>query len=280
MGNKLFKKEQKEEKYLMFGLTNSGKTTTLYKLFYGEIVTTINTMGFNQENIIYQKVNHHIYDISWIFHRYDLYHPNNLNKVMYESIVKYDSVSSLSDFHLQIKKLYDTYDTQNLFQNVTGIIFVIDCNDRDRWTDKSLKKSKFNCDNNNVSLPHIRKLNEAMVVHGYCRNNAGLYELIIPNGIVNMCYRYYAVGHALNTVKGFLEQLIEIKEFEKVPFLLWGNKMDLPNAMYKSSGIIDALDLKTLMKGREWCLQLSCSVTGDGLYEGLDWFADLRNRKN
>ena len=39
---------------LMVGLDNAGKTTVLYKLKLGEVVTTIPTIGFNVETVEYK----------------------------------------------------------------------------------------------------------------------------------------------------------------------------------------------------------------------------------
>lgn len=41
----------------------AGKTTTLYKLKLGEIVTTIPTIGFNVETITYKGVNFTSWDV-------------------------------------------------------------------------------------------------------------------------------------------------------------------------------------------------------------------------
>merc|ERR1712151_1225176 len=53
MGKSLFGK--KESRILMVGLDAAGKTTTLYKLKLGEVVTTIPTIGFNVETVEYQN---------------------------------------------------------------------------------------------------------------------------------------------------------------------------------------------------------------------------------
>jgi len=42
---------KKEMRILMVGLDAAGKTTILYKLKLGEIVTTIPTIGFNVETV-------------------------------------------------------------------------------------------------------------------------------------------------------------------------------------------------------------------------------------
>lgn len=47
---------RKESKILMLGLDAAGKTTTLYNLKVGEVVTTIPTIGFNVEAIQYKNV--------------------------------------------------------------------------------------------------------------------------------------------------------------------------------------------------------------------------------
>merc|ERR1711974_574974 len=51
---KLFGK--KEMRILMVGLDAAGKTTILYKLKLGEIVTTIPTIGFNVETVEYKNI--------------------------------------------------------------------------------------------------------------------------------------------------------------------------------------------------------------------------------
>ena len=40
---------------LMVGLDGAGKTTILYKMKLGEVVTTIPTIGFNVETVEYKK---------------------------------------------------------------------------------------------------------------------------------------------------------------------------------------------------------------------------------
>jgi ADP-ribosylation factor protein 1 len=39
------------QRILLIGLDNSGKTTILYKMKLGELVTTIPTIGFNVETV-------------------------------------------------------------------------------------------------------------------------------------------------------------------------------------------------------------------------------------
>jgi len=89
---KLFGK--KEARILMVGLDAAGKTTILYKLKLGEIVTTIPTIGFNVETVQYKKVSFTVWDVGG---------------------------------QDKIRPLWRHY-----FQNTQGLIFVVDSNDRER----------------------------------------------------------------------------------------------------------------------------------------------------
>lgn len=90
--NRLFPK--KEARVLMVGLDAAGKTTILYKLKLGEIVTTIPTIGFNVETVGYQGMEFTAWDVGGCD---------------------------------KIRPLWRHY-----YQNTQAIIFVIDANDRDR----------------------------------------------------------------------------------------------------------------------------------------------------
>nr|CDS31611.1 ADP ribosylation factor 1 [Hymenolepis microstoma] len=79
---------------LMVGLDAAGKTTILYKLKLGEIVTTIPTIGFNVETVEYKNVNFTVWDVGG---------------------------------QDKIRPLWRHY-----FQNTQGLIFVVDSNDVER----------------------------------------------------------------------------------------------------------------------------------------------------
>ncbi|PXF39890.1 ADP-ribosylation factor 2-B [Gracilariopsis chorda] len=85
---------QKEVRILMVGLDAAGKTTILYKLKLGEIVTTIPTIGFNVETVDYKNVKFTVWDVGG---------------------------------QDKIRPLWRHY-----FQNTQGLIYVVDSNDRDR----------------------------------------------------------------------------------------------------------------------------------------------------
>ena len=52
-----------EAKIVMVGLDAAGKTTILYNLKLGEVVTTIPTIGFNVETVEYKNISFTVWDI-------------------------------------------------------------------------------------------------------------------------------------------------------------------------------------------------------------------------
>jgi len=53
----------KEVRILILGLDSAGKTTILYKLQCGEVVTTIPTIGFNVETVTYKNIRFQVWDL-------------------------------------------------------------------------------------------------------------------------------------------------------------------------------------------------------------------------
>ena len=54
---------KKDCRILMVGLDAAGKTTILYKLKLGEVVTTIPTIGFNVETVEYKNIAFTVWDV-------------------------------------------------------------------------------------------------------------------------------------------------------------------------------------------------------------------------
>jgi GTPase SAR1 family protein len=55
--------KSRDYRILMLGLDAAGKTTILYTMKLGTVVTTIPTIGFNVETIKYKNVNMVVWDI-------------------------------------------------------------------------------------------------------------------------------------------------------------------------------------------------------------------------
>ncbi|XP_060698768.1 ADP-ribosylation factor 5-like [Hemiscyllium ocellatum] len=90
--DRLFMKKQM--RILMVGLDAAGKTTILYKLKLGEVVTTIPTIGFNVETLDYKNITFTVWDVGG---------------------------------QDKIRPLWRHY-----YQNTQGLIFVVDSNDQER----------------------------------------------------------------------------------------------------------------------------------------------------
>ena len=59
--DKIFGK--REMRILMLGLDAAGKTTILYKLKLGEVVSSVPTIGFNVETLEYKKIKFTVWDV-------------------------------------------------------------------------------------------------------------------------------------------------------------------------------------------------------------------------
>jgi small GTP-binding protein len=54
---------KKEMRTLMLGLDAAGKTTILYKLKLGEVVSSVPTIGFNVETVEYKNIKFTVWDV-------------------------------------------------------------------------------------------------------------------------------------------------------------------------------------------------------------------------
>jgi ADP-ribosylation factor-like protein 5B len=73
----------------------------------------------------------------------------------------------------------------------------------------------------------------------------------------------------IGAVRDELFRLLSDESLEPKGLLVLANKQDLPDAMTVLE-LTDALQLHTV-KGKQWHIQPSCALTGEGLREGLDW---------
>jgi small GTP-binding protein len=95
---------KKDCRILMVGLDAAGKTTILYKLQLNETITTIPTIGFQVEHVIYKNLDFTVWDVGG---------------------------------QDKIRPLWRHY-----YQNTQGLIFVVDSNDRDRIEDAKEELTK------------------------------------------------------------------------------------------------------------------------------------------
>ena len=163
---------QKETRLLILGLDGAGKTTILYKLKMGEVVTTIPTIGFNVETLEYKNVSFTVWDVGG---------------------------------QGKIRPLWRHY-----YQNTHGLIFVLDSSDDGRY----------------------------------------------------------------NEAKDELMTILEEDELKNAPLLIYANKQDLMLRSDMNKELITENFGLNALKNRSWFIQTSSALTGDGLYEGLQWLSD------
>jgi ADP-ribosylation factor 1/2 len=84
----------REMRVVMLGLDAAGKTTILYKLHIGEVLTTVPTIGFNVEKVQYKNVTFTVWDVGG---------------------------------QEKLRPLWRHY-----FNNTDGLIYVVDSQDKDR----------------------------------------------------------------------------------------------------------------------------------------------------
>ena len=70
-----------------------------------------------------------------------------------------------------------------------------------------------------------------------------------------------------------LEWILNADLLKGVPLVVLANKQDLPRACSVTE-VTEALRM-TSVKGREWFIQGSSAISGDGLYEGVDKMATM-----
>merc|ERR1711979_172363 len=70
-----------------------------------------------------------------------------------------------------------------------------------------------------------------------------------------------------------LAKMLMEEEMRDAVLLVLANKQDLPNSL-TAAEVAEKLGLHS-MRNRQWFIQSACAITGDGLYEGLDWLSRM-----
>lgn len=132
---------KREVRMLMNGLDAAGKTTILYKLKLGEIVTTIPTIGFNVETVEYRNIAFTVWDVGGRDKIRPLWRHYYQNTVRTQSTTDSNATSTGSPIECAFsdREQRDCGDAEShswllsfarCAQN--ALIWVVDSNDRDR----------------------------------------------------------------------------------------------------------------------------------------------------
>jgi len=82
----------------------------------------------------------------------------------------------------------------------------------------------------------------------------------------------------LGTVKEELFQLLAHENLRRASVLVLANKQDLADAM-TAAELSTSLCL-TDIKKHSWHIQASCALTGEGLWEGMEWISEEVKQKH
>ncbi|KAJ3452622.1 adp-ribosylation factor [Anaeramoeba flamelloides] len=82
----------------------------------------------------------------------------------------------------------------------------------------------------------------------------------------------------IDEARNELHKIISDREMRESLLLVFANKQDLPNVMTPAE-ITERLELHKL-RDRNWFVQPTCAINGDGLFEGLTWLStNIKDKK-
>ncbi|KAF4380286.1 hypothetical protein F8388_024579 [Cannabis sativa] len=240
-----------EMRVVMLGLDAAGKTTILYKLHIGEVLSTVPTIGSVDQEIVAVIVIHNGLEPLTLWERIAcltiLATPFGLI-----CVGKFPFLLTFGYHFLCYLYLFEDYCTLLFFMNFSVNIF--------------RSPAGFN----------VEKVQYKNVI--FTVWDVGGQEKLRP------LWRHY-----FNNTDGLIyvvdsldrERITKAKaEFQAIisdPFMLnsvilvFANKQDMKGAMSPME-VCEGLGLFDL-KNRKWHIQGTCALRGDGLYEGLDWLA-------
>uniref|UniRef100_A0A8C9E4U4 ADP-ribosylation factor 1 n=1 Tax=Phocoena sinus TaxID=42100 RepID=A0A8C9E4U4_PHOSS len=124
---------KKEMCVLKVGLDAVGKTTILYKLKLGEIVTTIPTLGFNVETVEYKNISFTVWDMGGQDKIRPLWH--------------------------------------HFFQNTQGLIFMVDSKDRERVNEAREELMRMLAEDDLPNAMNAAEITDKLGLHSLCHRN-------------------------------------------------------------------------------------------------------------
>ena len=80
----------------------------------------------------------------------------------------------------------------------------------------------------------------------------------------------------LSEARDELHKMLDEDQLRNASLLVLCNKQDLPSAM-SPSAVSEGLGLRALR--RDWYLQACSAVSGDGIFEGLEWLSQTLKKK-
>ncbi|KAL0949911.1 hypothetical protein HGRIS_009939 [Hohenbuehelia grisea] len=125
--------KDKDVRILMLGLDSAGKTTILYRLHLGEVLSTIPTIGFNVETVEYKNIKFQVWDLggqSSIRPYWRCYFPNT-SAIIY--VIDSSDVDRLATSRSELLTMLSE-------EELKGVPLLVFCNKQDM--DNALKPEK------------------------------------------------------------------------------------------------------------------------------------------
>jgi len=264
------------------GLDAAGKTTILYKLKLGEVVTTIPTIGFNVETVEYKNISFTVRRrrprstvaargrVDGVEADANAAETDAILRQREKSLAETawrrprTSVGRPSTFAVARRRSHRQLATR------TPPARLRDPQRPPKLRERRLASTAWS------GTQHVPQT-QVWDVGGqdkirplwrhYYQNTQGLIFVVDSND-----------RDRVDNARDELHRMLNEDELRESILLVFANKQDLPNAM-SAAEMTDKLGLNGL-RHRQWYIQACCATTGDGLYEGLDWLsATLTKRK-
>uniref|UniRef100_A0A671T7I4 ADP-ribosylation factor-like protein 1 n=1 Tax=Sinocyclocheilus anshuiensis TaxID=1608454 RepID=A0A671T7I4_9TELE len=154
----------REMRILILGLDGAGKTTILYRLQVGEVVTTIPTIGFNVETVTYKNLKFQVWDLGGQTSiRQDVFILLCIIRIKKE---RNQAKNLIFLLHRPYWRCY--------YSNTDAVIYVVDSSDRDRM---GISKSEL------VAMLEEEELKKAILV--VFANKQDMEQAMTPTEVAN-----------------------------------------------------------------------------------------------
>ncbi|PON97990.1 Small GTPase superfamily, ARF type [Trema orientale] len=222
----------KEARILVLGLDNAGKTTILYRLQMGEVVSTIP----RRIQFVVDSRSNWTEQLDSMSRRFSITISNSKSGIWVDK-----QVSVLDKkWRIPITALYAVFKRTVLRQENA----------------LSLKPLRFPWESSHVgsALTHMLQ---------------PYWRCYFPNTQAIIYVVDSSDTDRLVIAKEEFHAILEEEELRGAVVLIFANKQDLPGAL-DDAAITEALELHKI-KNRQWAIFKTSALKGEGLFEGLDW---------
>ena len=139
-----------------------------------------------------------------------------------------------------------------------------------------------------TSVLYKLKLDELVTTINYKNLSMTMWDVGGQDKIRRLWSHYYENSDAivyvvdsndrdrLSEARDELHKMLDEDQLRNASLLVLCNKQDLPSAM-SPSAVSEGLGLRALR--RDWYLQACSAVSGDGIFEGLEWLSQTLKKK-